>query len=213
MSTDQRVNAKGDIFVGVGDNELAVVPIGQPSQVLTADPTRLPGVSWQDAAGGAAVGFTTTGPFIGTFGLCGNGVGTWLVSPTAWRAPAISAAAGDLLDWRFGAIMGAITATGDAELDLAAINNTDPANPVILRALSSGTNTPLPRGFGGLYVWQASGRELRVSEEWQVAAGDIVGGTVTLALLYKNMGSGLSVGHDTVYPNRVSVINHNTIAA
>jgi len=202
------------MLVGIGDNEITVVPVGQPDQVLTADPTVIAGVSWQDTSGGgASVGFASSGPFIGTFGLCGNGAGTWLVCPAAWRTPAIAAAAGNLLDWRFGTIMGAVTATGDAELDLAAIDNSDPLNPVILRALSSDTATPLDRGHGGLYVWQAAGRELRAAEEWQVQSSDIVGGTVTFALLYKNQGTGLSVGHGTVYPNRVSVINHNAVAA
>ena len=154
--------------------------------------------------------YSSTGPFAATFGPCGVGVSTWLVSPAAFRR-SVTAVAGNLLDWKPSAIVGAVTATSDAEFDLAAINNTDPVNPVILRCLSSGTNTPLANGAGGLYCWANNSRRLPAVEDWEVQAGDIVGGTVTLALLYKNTGSGLSIGHGTVYPNRVTLTNKGSV--
>lgn len=204
MSTDVRINAKGDIAVGVGDNEISIVPIGQPGQVLTADPTRLPGVSWQDSAGGSAIVHTNTGPFIGTFGPCGN-AGTWTVCPEAFRV-AVAASAGAVLDWRFGAVLGAVTNSADAEFDLAAVDNSVPGAPVILRCLSSGTDTPLTNGMGSMYCWANNARRLP-AEQWETQAGDIIGGTVTLALLYRANATGLSVGHGSVYPNRVTLTN------
>lgn len=151
--------------------------------------------------------YETTGQFTGSnFGPCGVS-GAWTVSPAAFRL-AIAASAGDILLWNISAILG-ITASSDAEFDLAAINNTTPASPVILRAKSSNTNTPLTNGDGGMYCWQNNSRRLP-SQQWKVEAGDIVGGTVTLALLYRDAGSGLSVGHASAYPSSVSITNLGT---
>lgn len=217
MTTDPRVNAKGDILVGVGDNEVAIVPVGLPTQVLTADPTRLPGVSWQDApsgggGGGGLLGRTDTGPFIGTFGPCGN-TGLWTVCPAAFRSLPIAAEAGDVLDWRFGAVLGAVVNSADGEFDLATINNSNPLLPVILRCLSSGTDTPLANGFGGMYCWANNARRFAGCEDWETTSGDIVAGSVTFALLYRSGATGLSIGHGTVYPSRVSVLNLGKVPA
>lgn len=151
--------------------------------------------------------FATTGQFVGNnFGPCGVS-GTWTVCPAAFRL-SISASAGDILLWNISAILG-ITASSDAEFDLASIDNTVPGSPVILRAKSSNTNTPLTNGDGGMYCWQNNSRRLP-SQQWKVEAGDIVSGTVTLALLYRDSGSGLSVGHATVYPSSVTITNFGT---
>lgn len=147
--------------------------------------------------------YATTGQFVGNnFGLCGVS-GTWTVCPAAYRVT-IAASAGDILVWNMSAILG-ITATADAEFDLAAVD----AAGAFLRCKSSNTNTPLTNGDGGMYCWQTNARRLP-SQQWQVQAGDIVSGTVTLALLYRAAGSGLSVGHATVYPSSVSITNLGT---
>lgn len=166
--------------------------------------------SYNDLSNKPTIGpekYATTGQFVGSnFGPCGVS-GTWTVCPEAFRL-GIAASVGDILIWNISAILG-ITASADAEFDLAAINNSVPASPTILRAKSSGTNTPLTNGDGGMYCWQNNSRRLP-SQQWKVEAGDIVSGTVTLALLYRAAGSGLSVGHATVYPSSVSITNLGT---
>lgn len=147
--------------------------------------------------------YATTGQFVGSnFGPCGVS-GTWTVCPAEYRV-SIAASTGDILVWNISAILG-ITATADAEFDLAAVD----ASGNFLRCKSSGTNTPLTNGDGGMYCWQNNSRRLP-SQQWRVEAGDIVSGTVTLALLYRAAGSGLSVGHATVYPSSVSITNLGT---
>lgn len=162
--------------------------------------------SYNDLSNKPVIGpekYATTGQFVGNnFGPCGVS-GTWTVCPAAFRVT-IAASAGDILIWNISAILG-ITATSDAEFDLAAVDGSGN----ILRAKSSNTNTPLANGDGGMYCWQNNSRRLP-SQQWQVQAGDIVSGNVTLALLYRASGSGLSVGHATVYPSSVSVTNLGT---
>lgn len=162
--------------------------------------------SYNDLSNKPVIGpekYATTGQFSGNnFGPCGVS-GTWTVCPAAYRVT-IAASAGDILVWNISAILG-ITATADAEFDLAAVD----AAGAFLRCKSSNTDTPLTNGDGGMYCWQNNSRRLP-SQQWQVQAGDIVSGTVTLALLYRAAGSGLSVGHATVYPSSVSITNLGT---
>jgi len=167
------------------------------------------GATGAAGADGTVLGFTDTGPFFGTFGALAGVSGAWTVCPAAWRSLPVAAVAGNVLEWLTEVILGVGTATADAEFDLAAINNTDPLVPVILRCLSSGTNTPLANGFGGFYCWQNNARRLPGSR-WRVQAGDVVGGTVTLALLFRSAGSGLAIGHASAYPSRVTVANLGT---
>ena len=166
--------------------------------------------SYNDLANKPVIGpekYATTGQFVGSnFGPCGVS-GSWTVCPEAFRVT-IAASAGDILIWNISAILG-ISSSSDAEFDLAAINNSVPASPTILRAKSSNTNTPLTNGDGGMYCWQNNSRRLP-SQQWKVEAGDIVSGTVTLALLYRAAGSGLSVGHATAYPSSVTITNLGT---
>jgi len=177
-----------------------------------------PGADGQDGAPGApgtngldgtVLAFTDTGPFVGTFGALAGVSGSWTVCPAAWRSLPVSAVAGNVLDWQPEVVLGVGTATADAEFDVAAIDNSVPGAPVILRCLSSGTNTPLPNGFGGFYCWQNNARRLP-GTKWRVQAGDRIGGTVTLAILFRSAGSGLAVGHASVYPSRVTVTNLGT---
>lgn len=168
-----------------------------------------PGTPGTNGLDGTVLAFTDTGPFFGTFGVLAGISGSWTVCPAAWRSLPVSAAAGNVLDWQPEVILGVGTATADAEFDVAAIDNSVPGAPVILRCLSSGTNTPLPNGHGGFYCWQNNARRLP-GTKWRVQAGDRVGGTVTLAILFRSAGSGLAVGHATVYPSRVTVTNLGT---
>lgn len=198
------VNAKGDLLGASGDDTPVRVAVGATGDALLADSSQPAGVRWGNSARVKA--FTNTGLVIGTFGPCGVS-GSWTVCSAAYRSVPCPAAVGDLLDWKFGAILGAGTATADAEFDLATIDNSNVAAPVILRCLSSGSATPLSNGMGALYCWANNARRIPAVEDWQVAAEDIVANTVTFALLYRAGGSGLSVGHAAVYPSRVTVTN------
>lgn len=184
-------------------------PAGNTGPAGAQGPQGVPGNPGSAGADGVLKSFGDTGEFFGTFGALAGSSGSWTVCPAAWRSVPVAAAAGDVLDWAAEVILGVGTATADAEFDLAAIDNTVPGAPVILRCLSSGTNTPLANGHGGFYCWQNNARRLP-GTKWRAQAGDIVAGTVTLALLYRAAGSGLAVGHASLYPSRVTVTNLGT---
>lgn len=197
MASITEVNAKGDLIVGSGDNETLIVPVGLPDQVLTADPTTRAGVSWQNAAGGSSglASFTRSDPITGDFGPCGDS-GTWTACPAAYR---ISGAAevGHRLLWSFECIQ---QNNAEAVYDIASMVAGLP-----VRYLSSGTSTPAAAGYGGLYVPAGWPRALAPTW-WVVAAEDIDDGSVTLALWYRDNGSGNMLGHDTV-AGRVTLAN------
>jgi hypothetical protein len=186
---DPRVSAKGDLVVGIGNNEVDIVPIGLSGRVLTADPTVVTGMSWQPAAGGASglSGFGRTDATVGTFGPCGDS-GTWTACPAAFR-PVTPAAAGNKLLWGFEHLH---QTDQEAVYDLASMDGETP-----LRYLSSGTATPSAAGYGGLYTAATLARGLRPTW-WDVDAADIIGGNVTIALWYRNNGSGNTMGHASV---------------
>lgn len=189
MASVTEVNAKGDLIVGSGDNETLIVPVGLPDQVLTADPTTRAGVSWQTAAGGSGglKSFGRTAPTTGDFGPCGDS-GTWTACPAGYMATT-TADAGDRVLWGFEHIQ---QNNAEAAYDLASMVGGLPA-----RYLSSGTNTPAAAGYGGLYVPAGWPRPF-IPTWWEVAAEDIDGGSVTIALWYRNNGSGNMLGHDSV---------------
>lgn len=209
------IDAKGDLIVGTADNVLTRLAAGSDGHVLTVDSAQVPGVKWAPAAGGGgASGIkarSSTGRFIAVFGPCGNS-GTWTVCPNSWRPPPMAAAVGDVVDLRAGGVLGATNASGDAEFDIAAIDNSDTLFPVVLRCLSSNSSTPLPNGDGDLYAWVNNARSFKGVQDWVVQSGDLVGGTITLAILYRAGGSGLSFGHGSVYPNHVTMINYGAVA-
>lgn len=202
---DQTVNAKGDMVVGSGKRESLLVPVGSSGTVLTADPTQLTGVSWQASAGGggagALSGFGRSDATTGTFGPCGDS-GTWTACPVAFR-PSTAAATGNKLLWSFEHLH---QTDSEAVYDLASMVGGSPA-----RYLSSGTNIPLGAGYGGLYTGAPYARGLRPTW-WDVAAEDIEGGTVTIALWYRNNGTGNTMGHASV-AGRVVLANFGGVPA
>lgn len=207
-------DAAGDLIIGSGDNAAARLAKGGNGTFLGVSGGTL-GYYTPSGGGGGSGGLkarTDTGMFFGTFGPCGIS-GSWTVCPSAFRSLPIAAAVDDVLDWRPSVILGVGTATSDAEFDLASIDNSSPGAPVILRCLSSDTNVPLANGVGGMYCWQNNARRLPGVADWKVTSADLVGGTVTFALLYRASGSGLAIGHGTVYPSRVSVLNFGPAAA
>lgn len=197
MASVTEVNAKGDLIVGSGDNETLIVPVGLPNQVLTADPTTRAGVSWQDAAGGAGlISFGRTAATTGAFGPCGDS-GTWTACPADYQVSA-SASAGHRLLWSFEHIQ---QNNAEAAYDIASMVGGLPA-----RYLSSGTSTPAAAGYGGLYVPAGWPRPF-IPTWWVVSAEDLEDGTVTLALWYRNNGSGNMLGHASV-AGRVVLANY-----
>lgn len=176
---------KSDLGVNLVDN---TSDLNKP--ISTATQTALNGKLSRPAV----VAHATTGVLKTAWpSLCGNGANPWTVCPTTYRVT-VPAQVGDKLELVVGLILGTPTATGDAEFDIASINNTTPATPTILRYLSTGTSTQDPLGFGGLYAWSGTGRRFATVPKWIVTSDDLISGTVTLAVLYKAAGSGLSAG-------------------
>lgn len=146
-----------------------------------------------------AVGYrvANTGLITTTFTASSGGSGAWTVCPAAFRV-AVAAVAGDVLRWNPSVM--ANPGDGGYEFDLAAINGS--AAPV--RYASSRTGVQAANGYGGLYMGGAYSRVLR-GVPWTVQAGDIFGGTVTLALMYR-AGSGMTIG-SALYPSEIELIN------
>ncbi|HSL51994.1 MAG TPA: hypothetical protein VK878_23230 [Candidatus Deferrimicrobiaceae bacterium] len=193
MPRDLRFNAKGDVLVGLGDNEMVAVPVGAAGTVLTADPTVTPGASWQTPSGGGVQATASSGPQNGTF--TGDTTSSWALAPAAYQV-SVPAAVGDVLLFDPSIL---VTVSADAELDVVSV-----VGGVPVRYYSTGTTTPGPNGHGGLYIGVLFTRAMR-AVRWVVAAEDISGGTVTLSLLRRN-GSGVTFGH-AIYPSQVDLTN------
>lgn len=146
---------------------------------------------------GVLKAFTRTPSTIETWGPCGDG-GTWTMCPSSYRSVPIPAAVGDHLLWTAPFLH---QNNQEAAFDLASVIAGAPA-----RYLSSGTATPLGGGYAGLYIVAAWPRSL--SPTWYtVAAEDIdADGKVTLALMYRNNGSGNQMGNVNV-PGYIEVAN------
>jgi Collagen triple helix repeat (20 copies) len=184
----------------------ATGPTGPEGPQGPAGATGATGPAGADGADGTLKAFATTGNLKSAFGLCGNGANPWTMCPNAYRV-SVPAAVGDKLDLRVALILGTPTATADAEFDVVSIDNTNPGVPVIKRYLSGGPGASQDtNGHGGLYTWAAVGRRFGAVPRWVVTSDDIVGGTVTLAVMYKNAGSGLSAG-STVYSSVIDLAN------
>lgn len=170
-------------------------PPGEPGQdgaVGPAGPAGPPGEPGSDGApgqDGTLKGSSTTGMITGTFGPCGD-AGTWTLCPTNYRPAPLIASVGDLLYWTPGFLH---QTDNEAVYDLASVVDSSP-----VRYRSSGTNTPLTFGYGGLYTAATHGRGMR-PVWWTVAADDLdVNGMVTIALVYRASGGGNIMGHASV---------------
>lgn len=198
--------AKGDILVATANDTISVLTAGSNGKILSANSAETTGLEWIDApsGGGGLKSRGTTGLLTSgggaPFGPAGAS-GTWTMCPAAWRVT-VPAVAGDVLQWTPAVIIGA--ATGDAELDLASIVSGAPA-----RYASSQTSTQSANGHGGLYVWYQSGRRLGTPMTWVVTADDIDGGNVTIALMYRASGSGITIGV-SAYPSQIDLVNLGT---
>lgn len=146
---------------------------------------------------GVLKAFTRTPSTIETWGPCGDG-GTWTMCPSSYRSVPIPAAVGDHLLWTPPFLH---QNNQEAAFDLASVIAGEPA-----RYLSSGTTTPLGGGYAGLYI--VAGWPRSLSPTWYtVAAEDIdVNGKVTLALMFRNNGSGNQMGNVNV-PGYIEVAN------
>lgn len=153
------------------------------------------------AGAGATIRRANTGLILTTFTASSGTGGAWTVCPAAYRVT-IPAAAGDVLRWEPAVI--ANPGSSGFELDLAALNGSTP-----LRYASSRTSTQSPDGHGGLYLGGAYSLTMR-GLTWVVEAGDIVSGSVTLALLYR-AGSGMTIGSGA-YPSEIELTNLGTPA-
>lgn len=131
--------------------------------------------------------FGTTGMITGTFGPAGD-TGDWDYCPVPYR-PKCIAAVGDRILWTPGFLH---KFDQEAVCDLAAFVDGAP-----VRFRSSGTSVPLSSGYGGLYMHATFGGLRPVW--WTVSADDIsTEGEVTLALAFRNNGSGNMMGHASI---------------
>lgn len=194
-------DAKGDLFLGSGDNAIGRLAVGSDGQILYADAAQTMGVRWDDppvgGGGGGIQAFASSGRQTIAFGPC-NTSGTWTLCPTEYRVT-VPAAVGDILHWTPRLIAG--ISGGDAEIDVASVVSGSAA-----RFYSSGTTVQSPNGHGGLYLGGNYVNGLNAID-WVVTADDISAGQVTLALMYRAGASGTQIG-SAVYPGQIDVINH-----
>lgn len=153
-----------------------------------AGPQGPTGPAGADGQDGTLKAYASTGMVTGTFGPAGDS-GTWTLCPAQYRVT-IPAQAGDKVLWTPGFLH---QTDQESMYDLASVDGSGAA----LRYRSSGTDTPAAAGYGGLYTAATLGRGMR-PVWWTVAAEDLVDGTITLALAYRNSGSGNVMGHGTV---------------
>jgi hypothetical protein len=137
----------------------------------------------------------STGLVTGTFGPAGDS-GAWTLCPAGYRVT-VPAAVGDVLRWSPAFYHGS---DQESMGDLASVVGGAPA-----RYLSSGTAVQGAVGHGALYIAATGNRTLR-AVDWVVTADDLDAGNVTLAFMYRNTGSGNTLGHGSI-PGQVDVIN------
>lgn len=156
---------------------------GAPGSNGTDGEDGLPGPPGQD---GVLKGYGTTGLVVGTF-LAGDS-GTWTLCPAQYFVT-VPASAGDKLLWTPQIFQ---QTDQEAAYDIASV-----VDGSVARYKSTGNATPSAFGFGGLYTAPTHGRGLRPTW-WVVDESDIDNGEVTLAIAYRNSGSGNVVGHGSV---------------
>lgn len=156
-----------------------------------------PGAPGAPGADGTLKAQTITAPATGAFGPAGDS-GSWVPCPAAYRSVPITASPGDRLLWNCGFFY---QNTQEATFDIASLIDGAP-----VRFRSTGTNTPHAFGYGPMYF--AAGLPRSLPPVWfTVAAEDIdTNGKVTLALMYRDSGSGNMLGHGSI-PGDVTVTN------
>lgn len=140
--------------------------------------------------------YGTTGLITGVFGPCGDS-GPWTLCPTQYMVES-NASSGDHLLWT-----PAFFHQNDQEAayDIVSVVGDEPA-----RWLSTGTASPSAAGHSGLYT--VAGRNGGMKPMWwTVSSDDLVFGVVTLAIAYRDNGSGNSMGHDSL-PGSIILTNH-----
>lgn len=146
-----------------------------------------PGPAGPAGQDGVLKAFATTGMVTGTFGPAGDS-GDWNVCPVEYQ-PKVAASVGDRILWVPGFLH---KFDQEAVCDLASI-----VGGSAVRYRSSGIATPLSSGYGGLYMHATFGGLRPVW--WTVAAEDISpDGKVTLALAFRNNGTGNILGHGSI---------------
>lgn len=158
----------------------------------------------EQAAGGALKGYGSTGRLGLTFGPFGNS-GPWVMCPPAYRATT-TAAVDDVVEWIPELL---VNLGADSEHDLAAIVGGQP-----VRYASSGTSVGHLNGHGGMYLSRSGQFATSFpSMVWHVQAGDLDNGTLTLALMYRDTGSGNTIG-SAAYPSSIiSLLNWGPVTA
>lgn len=167
-------------------------------QVANLSPANLPVSSAQAAVidGRGVQAFASSGRH--QIALIGDTSSAWTLSPVQYRAP-IAAAPGDVLRW--SAHLQINAGGADAELDIVSV-----VDGAAARYWSTGTTVAGPNGHGQLYLGPGYGRALPTID-WPVTSDDIDDdGLVTLALRYRQSGSGATIG-STLYPGHVDVTN------
>lgn len=174
------VTTKGDLIVGTGLATVDRLGVGADGAVLTASSGAATGLAWT----------TSFTPIInsqritdGNLALNVNTAGAWVivkrVDGTTPVQLAVAAAVGDWVEVDMSGIR-----VGSAQVDEAVI-----VAGSAVRYLSTNTATPSTDGDVGWYG--ASGFILRGGARgFTVASGDISGGTVTIALVFKSVGTG-----------------------
>lgn len=170
---------------------------GAPGPEGPEGPQGIPGTPGAPGEDGTLKAQTITTPATGAFGPAGD-TGSWVPCPAAYRSVPITASPGDRLLWNCGFFY---QNTQEATFDIASLIDGVPA-----RFRSTGTNTPHAFGYGPMYF--AAGLPRSLPPVWfTVAAEDIdTNGKVTLALMYRDSGSGNMLGHAGI-PGDVTVTN------
>lgn len=175
---------------------LVAADVGLGNVNNTADASKP--VSTLQAAADANRGvqaFATTGRQ--TVAFIGDTTSGWALCPAQYRVT-IAAAVGDVLHWSPHFLL--LSSGAEAELDVVSV-----VSGAAARYFSTGTTSAGANGHGGLYVGGSYNRALPAIN-WPVTADDLDGGSVTLALRYRQAASGVTFGNAT-YPNHVDVTN------
>lgn len=140
-------------------------------------------------------GFATSGRH--QIAFIGDTTSAWALSPEEYRV-SVAASVGNVLHW--SPQLMTLAGGADAEFDIVSV-----VSGAAVRYWSTGTITPGANGHGRGYIGINYARDLPAIN-WRVEAEDISAGMVTLALRYRQAGSGVTMG-SALYPNHVDLVN------